>query len=171
MESLHGRSVRTGIIAGLVVGLFFSILEMVGAAAMGAPALSPWHAFASTVLGRRALEGDGGTVVVGIVAHFVLSAIYGGVYGLYEGALSDEARHSWSTQVVSGLFYGIALYLLNFQVIARLIYPWFLGANQPWQFLLHGLFFGVPLGLAMAYWERHESGVPTARAPSQATHA
>ena len=167
MKQFNRQSVKTGVIAGLLVGVFFAVLEMIGAAAMGASALSPWHAFASTVLGRGATQGGGGgTIFVGVIAHFVLCAIYGGVYGLYVGALPDEARRSWPRQAFSGLIYGVLLYVLNFQIIARLIYPWFLGANQLWQFVLHTLFFGIPLGLMMAYAANHE-----VRAPSEARHA
>jgi hypothetical protein len=137
------------VVYGLLVGVFFALMEMIGAAAMGAPPLSPWRAFASTVLGRAALDRTPLAIalIVGIIAHFTLSAIYGGVYAVGNQRLSQETRRSWGREAALGLIFGILLYVINFQVFARILYPWFRQANQPWQFVLHTLFFGLPLAL------------------------
>ncbi len=156
MSPSSRKVVAEGVGWGLLVGLLFAIVEMIGAAAMGAPASSPWRAFASTVLGQRALEQTplGATLIVGVVAHFVLSAIYGVIYASANRLVSDETRRSFGREAALGLLYGIVLYVVNFQIIARLAYPWFMNANQPWQFVLHTLFFGLPLALLITASER-----------------
>jgi hypothetical protein len=150
------QSIRVGVVWGLVVGLFFAILEMIGAAAMGQSALAPWRAFASVVLGRQALTTAplGTAFIVGVIAHFALSAIYGVAYALLSGALPKPTRQSFGQQAAVGLVFGVVLYVLNFHVIAPALYPWFREANQAWQFVLHTIFFGLPLGLCMASSER-----------------
>jgi hypothetical protein len=151
-RELLGRGAKYG----LLVGLFFAIMEMIGAAAMGAPALSPWRAFASTILGQRALTQTslGTAFIVGVIAHFALSAIYGMAYAYIISRVSPETRASLGREAAIGLAFGVGLYLLNFQVIARLIYPWFRHVNQTWQFILHTVFFGLPLGLLFGASER-----------------
>jgi hypothetical protein len=151
-RELLGRGAKYG----LLVGLFFAIMEMIGAAAMGAPAFSPWRAFASTILGQRALTQTpfGIAFIVGVVAHFALSAIYGVAYAYIIGRASATTRASLGREAAIGLLFGVALYLVNFQVIARVIYPWFRHANQPWQFILHTVFFGLPLALLFGASER-----------------
>jgi hypothetical protein len=89
------------------------------------------------------------------VVHFALSAIYGLAYAsLVVDRLTAGTRASLSREIAIGLFCGLLLYLLNFQVLARAIYPWFLQANQSWQLVVHTLFFGLPLAGAFAWAER-----------------
>ena len=156
------RSLGLGLVAGLVAGLVFSLLEMISASAMGMSALAPWRAFASIPLGQRALEdmAQSTALPVGIVVHFALSALFGLVYGRISAGLSTAARRSWARQALLGLAFGAALYLVNFQLVARAAFPWFLAMNQPVQLALHALFFGVPLGLTMAAAEQR---LPRAR--------
>jgi hypothetical protein len=112
MERGHAGYVKEGIGPGIVSGIIFGIMEMAGAAMMGNPALMPLRMFASTVLGRPALEATplGTAVVVGIFAHLVLSAIFGVVYALIASRLSREARTSWGKQAVGGIVFGAALW-------------------------------------------------------------
>jgi hypothetical protein len=116
----------------------------------------PIRMFASTLLGQRAMSTtDLGTVlVVGLLAHFALSAIFGLVYGALEARMSAEGRTSWGRQAAVGLLFGLGLWMVNFQLIARILYPWFLGTPQFLQAMMHAVFFGLPLGLLFAAAER-----------------
>lgn len=157
-------ALASGAAFGVAAGVIFVIMEIIGAAMMGNPALMPVRMFASTLLGRDALMGTslGAAVLVGLLMHFALSAVYGVIYGAIESRMSFEARKNWGRQSVVGLLFGVGLWFLNFQIIARLIYPWFLDAPQFLQLMLHALFFGLPLGLMFAARERRR---PTAVVP------
>ena len=50
--------------------------------------------------------------------------------------------------VLGGLAYGLALYLVNFQIIARLFFPWFVderGPGQVVEIIVHPLAYGLVL--------------------------
>lgn len=159
------RSPGEGITAGLIAGVIFAIMEMVAAAMMGDPALMPVRMFASVVLGKGAMEGPLGTaLVVGTIAHLVLSAAFGIPYGLFSGRMSDPTRTSFGRQAGLGILFGLAVWFVNFQIIARVLYPWFLEAPQFLQAMMHALFFGLPLALIYAASERRvHAPVPATR--------
>ena len=95
-----------------------------------------------------------------------LSAAFGLIYCLITARTSETTKRSWGTQAGIGALYGMALWLVNFQIVARIAYPWFLDAPQTAQAMLHALFFGLPLGLAYAGAGRRLR--PIRRAPTPA---
>lgn len=151
-----GRGAAEGIGAGLIAGVIFAAAEIVGSAVMGNPPLMPLRAFASVVLGESALQTAslGTAVVVGVVAHLVLSAIFGVIYGLLNSTFSSKTETSFGRQAGLGLLFGAVLWIVNFQIIARILYPWFLGMPQLYQVLMHAIFFGLPVAFVYAAAER-----------------
>jgi hypothetical protein len=160
MKEQAKRSVAEGALYGVLAGILFGLVEIGAAALMGAPASGPLRMFASIVLGRDALgAGSLGTVaIVGSIVHLALSAIFGIVYRAFLAWLAPGRRLAWGKQGGVGLLYGGALWLVNFQIVARLLYPWFLDTPQLQQFLLHALFFGLPLSWMYAGAERQVFG-------------
>jgi hypothetical protein len=150
------RGVKEGIGFGIIAGILFAIAEVFAAVGMGEPAAMPFRMFASIVLGQAALMevSAGAAFAIGGLVHLVLSGIFGLVYGLASSRLSAETRANLTRQAGIGLAFGLALWLVNFQLIARLLYPWFLGTPQALQALLHAIFFGLPLGLLYGAAER-----------------
>lgn len=161
------KILKEGAGLGLIAGLLFAIVEMLASAAMGAPAWMPLRMFASVVLGQDALTTTslGTAVVVGTITHLVLAALFGFIYGLLCSGLSSESRTNTARQSALGLLFGTALWLVNFQIIARLAYPWFLDTNQVAQWLMHALAYGLPLGLMLAGSERRVLRVRPAATP------
>lgn len=156
MANAARRGLKQGFWFGIAAGIIFGIMEMIGAALMGDPLLMPLRMFASVVLGQAALSTTplSTAVIVGTIAHLVLSGIFGFVFGFIASRLSADTRRSWGAQVAIGLLFGAALWLVNFQIIARALYPWFLNTPQLLQVLMHALFFGLPLALFYASAER-----------------
>jgi hypothetical protein len=109
------------------------------------------------VWGEAAISSTslGAVIFVGGIAHLALSAIFGGIYGLGDAQFSERTRRSYGSQVIYGLLFGAALWFVNFQIIARLAYPWFLDVPQVLAMVKHALFYGLPLGIAYAASERH----------------
>lgn len=163
-ESKSKRIVTEGLISGLIAGAVFAMAEVIVAAVMGMSPLMPFRMFASVVFGRGALDGMsiGLAFVLGGIVHFVLSSVYGMIYGWFTNRLSSENRASWARQGAIGVVYGIVLWVVNFQIIARLAYPWFLEANQVLQALVHALFYGLPVGLVTCAAERRVLGAAPA---------
>ena len=156
------RGAKEGLGFGIAAGVIFAAMEVVGATLMGDPPLMPFRMFASVLLGHPETIPMGTALIVGSLAHLALSAVFGLVYGAVNGRLSDETQTSWGRQAVGGLVYGTLLWFVNFQVIARAVYPWFLMSPQFLQAMMHAVFFGLPLGLMYAGAERRiHHGHPT----------
>lgn len=157
--------IKLGVLSGLMAGAIFAIAEMIAAAAVGASLITPWRMFASVVLGSAAIEATspGVAFIVGFIVHFLVASIFGLIYGAIHRGVARDTRRSYGAQAAIGAIYGLALYLVNIQVIARLAYPWFHETGQWTQALLHAFTYGLPLGLLMATAERRVErpvGVP-----------
>lgn len=164
-EAFAGTVLREGLLGGLVAGAILALAQMGLAAAMGASVLVPWAFFASVLLGREAFaaELNLSIFVVGFVAHFILSALFGLLWGAIAQSVSRGIRDAWGPHALAATIYGLLLWLVNFQVIARLVYPWFLETGTLTQLVLHGLAFGLPLGLYLCARLRPIEGMVTRR--------
>lgn len=150
------RLSREGVLFGIVAGTIFLVMQIIVAALSGMPPLAPLRLFASVLLGRIALEAvtTGAALFFGIVVHLILSATYGLIYGVINGRLSTNSQRQTGRQAWLGLLFGLLLWALNFQILARLLYPWFLLVPQFPQVMIHAIFYGLPLGLMFASAER-----------------
>jgi hypothetical protein len=155
MASEVRQTVTDGVRCGVVAGIIFAVVQVVAAAISGAP-LAPLRMSSSVLLGLDVAQGASlaSTALIGLGVHLALSALFGLLYGLIDCVnLGDRAR-SWARQAPVGLFYGLAIWLLDFQVVSRISHPWFLGAHQFAQAAIHALFFGLPLALMYVRHER-----------------
>jgi len=146
------KSIKEGVCAGLIAGILFAIAQVVSVMAAGELPVLAFRRSASVLLGPAALTTTptASAIVIALIAHLYLSAIYGLCYGIYSSALSAPSRRSTSRQTIIGPLYGAVLWLVNFQVFARALYPWLLALPQVSQLVLHAVGFGLPLGLLYA---------------------
>jgi uncharacterized membrane protein YagU involved in acid resistance len=79
---------------------------------------------------------------VGVLVHLVLSALFGAVFALVVPWLRTNG-----TVAVAGTAYGLLLYVVNFLVLAPLLFPTFQAANQPFEVFAH-VVFGTLLSFA-----------------------
>jgi len=147
-------AIRQGALAGIAAGIVFAVFEMAASAAMtGAEAATmPLRMIGAIALGPEALEPSFSlttAALAGVAVHLVLAAIYGGVFAALAGGLRSGAGI-----VGLGAAYGLALWLLNFYVIAPAAFPWFADADPMIQFVAHTIFFGAALGFVL--WRSHE---------------
>ncbi len=131
------------VVAGIVGQGFFDPLGMIGAIVLGQGALPP-----------RPTIGLATVVPVALIVHVVLPAAYGAIFG---GAASfvGALRESRSTLIGAASVFGVALWLVNFYVIAPALFPWFLTSPALVQLLAHA-FFGTALGMLLASREGDE---------------
>lgn len=143
-----GDWVLLGILAGVVAGIAMAVFEMIAAAAMGMSALAPLRMIAGIVLGSSALGPEidvGLTVLVGVLVHLALSALYGAIFGAGVASFA-QLRRSKPAILTAGAVFGLVLWLVNFYLFAPALFPWFTEANALVQFVAHTFFFGAVLG-------------------------
>ena len=140
-EPLAGRVVR-GVVGGAVSGVVFAAATMWFVASTGGPAVMPLRMISTIVLGDAAMGKGTTSPALGAVVHLVLSAAFGVAFGLVVRWLRTNG-----TVALAGVLYGLLLYLVNFQVLARLLFTTFKMANQPFEVVVH-VVFGILLAFA-----------------------
>jgi hypothetical protein len=145
---------QQGAVAGVVAGIVFAAFEMLASAFMMGPEafFMPLRMIGAIALGPEALEPGYSLLtagVAGVVVHMILAVIYGLIFGAIATMLQGPGAF-----IGLGSLFGLALWLVNFYVIAPTTFPWFLDANPVVQFIAHTFFFGAVLGLWL--WKSHE---------------
>ena len=164
-EAFAGTVLREGLLGGLVAGAVFALAQMLLALATGASALLPWALFASILLGQGALAAplNLSIFIVGFAVHFVLSSLFGLLWGAIAKSVAPSVRDHFGPHAIAAMIYGLILWLVNFQIIARVVYPWFLDARPLAQLFLHVLAYGLPLGLYLCARLRPLDRLPARR--------
>lgn len=149
-ESLNVVAVfANGIVGGIVAGTVFAVAQMVAAALRGQPFSTPLNSIAAIMLGPEVLSDGNLTpsvIAAAVVIHLALSAVYGIILAVLSMSVLAVGT-SPAGAVVTGMVFGLILWLVNIFLIAPLAFPWFSAENQAVQLVLHVLFFGAPLGL------------------------
>ena len=150
---------RAAVVAGAVAGLGLLCFEMAAVSLSGAgPAAMPLRMATAMVLGRRALAPDYSQVIVGITGvtvYIALSVVFATVFAAIASRIPVMTEGELLTTGVelagAGIMFGIALWLVNFYVIAPLAgWTWFPeNAHPAIAFLGHGVVFGGALGVAL----------------------
>ncbi len=138
--------------AGVIAGLVFLVLEMLLVSlVMGESPWGPPRMMAAIVLGQGVLPPPADfawrPALTAMVVHLPLSA----AYGLLVGAL--VRRHGMAQALLVGLVFGLAIYAVNFYLIAPLAFPWFVQARNAVSVLGHAL-FGVVAATAYVLLRR-----------------
>lgn len=143
-----GDWIRKGAICGIIGGITFAVFEMIVSMLSGMSFWAPLRMIAGIALGDRALTPAtslGAAIVTGMVIHFAFSALFGGIYGFF--VKRTPLLQPKIPMILGATFYGLLLWIVNFQLIARLAgWNWFPEANQFWAFIAHTFFFGTVLG-------------------------
>ncbi|MDZ4348826.1 MAG: hypothetical protein U1A22_04750 [Xanthomonadaceae bacterium] len=149
---------RAGLWAGLIAGLVFLMLEML--LVWMVQGQSPWgppYMMAAMVFGSEILPVMGSwapfdpmVAMTAMMIHLPMSA----AIGLLGAALMQ--RFEVAGVLIIGAALGLALYGVNFYLIAPIAFPWFeMGRN--WIGAISHLMFGVALGLAYLALRRSRS--------------
>jgi hypothetical protein len=154
-----GWWLRQGAIGGFIAGIPFALFEMAAAAVMMGPEAStmPLRMIGAIPLGAAALEPTyplATAALTGVVVHMVLSTINGAIFGAVVGSV--PALQPSAPLVVGAVVYGLALWVVNFFVIAPIAgWTWFPEATDPLvQIVAHGVLFGGVLGGYLALVRR-----------------
>lgn len=146
---------KTAAWAGVVGGVVFLIMEMMLVwLAMGESPWAPPRMMAAMVMGQGVLPPpatfDFAIVMVAMLVHFVLSVGYGLLLGWI------VHRMDMGMALLTGALFGlVAVYLVNFHLIAPAVFPWFTMA-QNWVSVLSHVVFGLVIAAVyVAYRDRH----------------
>jgi uncharacterized membrane protein YagU involved in acid resistance len=147
---------------GILAGIVFMVFEMVVAGIMESNPFAPPRMISAIALGDEALPmmpmiGLAAALPVAMIIHFILSAIYGGIFGAIAASIRALHTNRW-VLIGAATAFGLLLWLVNFYVIAPVLFPWFLMASPVVQFLAHTFFYGTALGLLLAAARRVSQG-------------
>ncbi|MDP9392950.1 MAG: hypothetical protein M3Q27_01220 [Actinomycetota bacterium] len=95
----------------------------------------PLLMIAAMVQGQDALSSGTASPVLGAVVHMLLSALFGMALAMLTSRL-----HSNSAVAVDRVLYDAELYLVNFLIVAPVLFPCFTKANQPFESAIHVVF-------------------------------
>lgn len=159
LEETRQSAIR-GVRIGVACGFIFGVAATVGAVLVGYGPLLPLRLGASIILGQGALTSSsvGGVLLLGLVVHFAVSSYYGLMFGLMHERYIHVHWMKNSHRMVLGLVFGLLVWAINLQVIARILYPWFFDFRQGILAVIHVLFFGLPL--AMMYVAKERRATP-----------
>jgi uncharacterized membrane protein YagU involved in acid resistance len=138
---------KAGILAGLIAGVVFLMVEMpLMVGVDGAELWGPPRMMAGIVLGEGAVPPpatfDAGIVAMAMVVHFGLSV----VYGIVLGWAVSYFRLGTATATLLGAAFGLIIYFKNFYGMTE-FWPWFSMARG-WILIVSHLVFGAVLGWA-----------------------
>jgi hypothetical protein len=144
----------TGSVAGLAVGFPFILANMIYATSQSGPfpnapklpAIAPFLDIGTIFYFDDMPQlTDPGYPLVGLIMHFSLSIVFGLIFALVVVPLLRNA----SLLLIGGIVYGGLLYIVNYQILGRVVFEWFdpsspMGPN-PWFGLITHLGFGLLL--------------------------
>ncbi len=146
-----------GAIAGITAGFVFLLANMAYATTQGKPSLAPFMDISTIFHGTdkpASMTPTLDMLATGAVVHISLSIAFGVVFALLVGAFAPLVRN-WLVLAAAGVLYGVALYVVNFQILGNTIFEWFTnpqGPDQGFEVFIHAVFglLLVPFFLGLA---------------------
>ncbi|MGA7272715.1 MAG: DUF6789 family protein [Acidimicrobiia bacterium] len=140
IETGGGRLLR-GLIGGVVAGAVFIAINMWFNSSIGQPATAPFRLISTLVLGAGALQSGAASVPLGVVVHIVISGIFGVIFAYLAPRFATNG-----TLALGGALYGVAVYVVDFLVLAQTVFTQFQAPNDPLELAAH-VVFGLVLAL------------------------
>lgn len=129
------RRLVYGVVAGTFAGLLFLLANMWYADNQGLPAVAPLYDISTIFYFSDMPDPQPVNAAVGLVMHLTLAAAFGatlaGIAPLAQGAVRLAGL---------GLAFGLLLYVVNFQILGRIVFEWFQdpdGPNQTFEVFAH----------------------------------
>ncbi len=149
---------KAAVLAGLIAGFVFIVMEMVLVATAGGGSLwAPPRMIAAIWMGQGVLPPpasfDWMIFTVAMLIHFALSILYAFILAWIIKGLG------MGLSMIAGVIFGLAIYVVNFYALSAYFFPWFTGA-QNWITIISHITFG--LILAWAYKGIAAAGKTTA---------
>jgi hypothetical protein len=115
----RSRALPTIASAGLIAGILDIISAFVITGIKGTGFIRMLQGIASGLLGQRSFEGGMATAGLGLAIHFLIAFTAAAVFYAASRKLSSLTQHV----AVSGLLYGIAVYIFMYWMVVPLAFP------------------------------------------------
>ena len=127
------RRIAYGVVGGTFAGLLFLLANMWYADSQGLPAVAPLYDISTIFYFADKPDPQPVNAAVGLIVHLTLS----GAFGAALAALAPLAKGA-ARLVGMGAVFGLVLYLVNFQILGRVVFEWFQeGPNQTFEVFAH----------------------------------
>ncbi|UQA91293.1 hypothetical protein [Streptomyces halobius] len=139
-----GGLLARGAAAGFFAGMGFLLANMWYAVSQGMPGISPLYAMSTVFHASDMPVANPTEAILGLTVHIGLSLGFGMGFAL----LLVPLLRNVPALVLGALVYGLALYMLNFQILGRTVFEFFTspqGPDQLFEALVHPLIFGLLL--------------------------
>jgi hypothetical protein len=136
-----GDLLARGAVAGFAAGLAFLLANMGYATTQGKPAVAPLMDISTIFHGTSrpaSMTPTSDMIATGLVTHAALSIVFGMAFALLVPFLRNLL-----VLTAGGIVYGLAVYVVNFQILGNTVFEWFTnpnGPNQWFEVLVHGAF-------------------------------
>ncbi len=152
-----GSYLTRGAVGGLAAGLLFLLANMGWATRAGMPGVAPLIDIATIFNVTETPDPTPENISIGLVTHLNLSVLFGIAFALIATGIRDGR-----TLLLAGAAYGVALYVVNFQVLGRTAFPWFQdGPDQLFELFAH-LGYGLLLAPFLIGLHRRQPPTPEA---------
>jgi len=140
--------------AGLIAGILDITSAFVIAGIKGTGSIRMLQGIASGLLGQRSFEGGMASAGLGLAIHFLLAFTAAAVFYAASQKLSSLTQHV----VVSGLLYGIAVYIVMYWMVVPLAFP---NARHSMSrdvtaVIIHIVLIGLPIALVVRRFSREQ---------------
>ena len=145
LRSQLGDVFTRGAVSGLSAGFVFLLANMAYATTQGKPSLAPFMDISTIFHGTdkpASMTPTLDMLATGAITHISLSIAFGVVFALLVGAFASLVRN-WLVLAAAGVVYGLALYVVNFQILGNTIFEWFTnpqGPDQGFEVFIHAVF-------------------------------
>lgn len=115
----RSQALRTIVLAWLIVGVLDITSAFVIATLKGTGSIRMLQGIASGLLGPRSFDGGLATAGLGLAIHFFIALVVVSVFYVASRKIKFLTRQP----LLSGLVYGIAVYLFMYWIVIRLVFP------------------------------------------------
>jgi hypothetical protein len=141
--------------AGLIAGILDITSAFVIAQIKGAGSIRMLQGIASGLLGPQSFEGGMATAGLGLAIHFLIAFTAATVFYLSSRQISFLTRHA----VVSGLLYGIAVYVFMYWIVVPLRFPsvHHSVSRDVTAVIIHMILIGLTIALVVRHFSKEQS--------------
>jgi len=150
----RSRAFRAIASAGLIAGILDITSAFVIAGLKGMGSIRMLQGIASGLLGARSFEGGMATAGLGLAIHFLIAFTAASVFY----AASRKLTFLTQRPVISGLFYGVAVYLLMYWIVVPLaiVNVRHSISRDVTAVIVHMVLIGLPIALVVRRFSRQQ---------------